>query len=252
MNKLTLTTVLSALALAIPAIKADIPLLNYETGEITSVDASYEYAPKCNRYADGDALIIEWTLQCAYVTPASHYPGTVNWNIPGFTSFPLADDKPMVSYQNMRTDIDESNLTVTVEAADYKDFPDYKLSPHYALEPDCKDCEPILFEITPYTGFYPEKAYGYYTLEYDTNSGHVKHTNLAFFPTLYDYEHSVVRAYTYVRFRIEDKQNGIVETTAADSSAPTYFDLSGRKVNRPENGRIYIKSDGDGNRLIKQ
>ncbi len=249
MNKLTLTTVLSALALAIPAIKADIPLLNYETGEITSVNASDKYAPICNRYSDGDALIIEWTVKCAYVTQSPYVPGTVSWDIPGFISAPLANDKPVVSYQNMRTDIDESKLTVTVEAADYKDFPDYRLSPDVWLL-DCEDCEPIVCEITPYTGFYPEKAYGYYTLEYDTNSGHVKHTNLAFFPTLYDYEHSVVRAYTYVRFRIEDKQNGITETTAADSSAPTYFDLSGRKVNRPENGRIYIKNNGNDSRQI--
>lgn len=246
MNKLTLTTVLSALALAIPAIKADIPLLNYETGEITSVNASYEYAPTCNRYADGDALIIEWTLKYAYVTSCPYVPGTVLWRIPGFAIREYPKDKPVHPTHLMQSDIDENNLTVTIEAAEYKDFPDFRLCPVVWL-PDCADCPPEVSEITPYEGFYPENVYEY--CQYTSNP---KQVDLVFFPVSYDYEHSVVRAYTYVRFRIEDKQNGIAETTAADSSAPTYFDLSGRKVNRPENGRIYIKSDGDGNRLIKQ
>jgi len=215
--------------------KADRTFLNYHTGETFVAPASTEYNPVCTRSSDGNASIIEWTINYAEIRQPEYYPQTILWDTPTFYAYEQ-EDKPQITCTYLLADIDSRDITVTVEAAEYKDFSGYSLSPMTPVLPDCEGCGPVMFKIEPYPGYYPTEIYGFE----DVFLNGKYRENLVFFPIQYDYENKTVRAYTKVKFRIEKTDAGI-DDIAADNGSPVFYNLQGIKVRHPRKGQVYIE-----------
>lgn len=97
-------------------------------------------------------------------------------------------------------------------------------------------------DIEPYQGFYPTQPFN------DNGIGIYRGTYIAFigiWPVQYDYENSIVRAYTHLKLRIEYKQEEAGASGIETDDAPAeFFTLQGIKVATPTKGTLYIKRAG--------
>lgn len=235
------------LSFTIPMLALANHVLNCETGEFFEGEYSdQELWPVINNYEDETGVTVECSIPYAFVTESPWYPGCVRWLVPGFV-YSDWEGKPEVSISGFSLTLPDGyrSVAISVVEAEYKDF-NYTLQPGL---PPVPDSEPQRFvDIEPYQGFYPTQPFN------DNGIGKYRDTYIAFigvWPVLYDYENSIVRAYTYLKLRIEYKQEEAGASGIETDDAPAeYFTLQGIKVATPAKGALYIKRTGSRTQII--
>lgn len=148
-----------------------------------------------------DGLIITYRFTTADIHDDELFPGTVRWEIPGFSLNSTPAEPGVPSYTESFITPKGSTPEIELISASYTDLP-YKISPARFPVPDndtvCHTAENVA-QITPYSGFFPSQVCQRLATA-DYRSMPVARVKIN--PVLYDYEAGMVRAYTELVYKI--------------------------------------------------
>lgn len=172
--------------------------LDLRTGQLVEPSDSFPLQ-SVEKY--DDSIIVTYEIPFAHVKSDAVFQNAVQWGIKGFginnvlgeAAFPIKLDIFEVP--------DNMVASIVVVDTSYVEFP-YELAPARPPLTDSRDdyhsIENIL-EIKPYIGFYPvnvaEKD------DVQKYRGHLMQT-IRIYPVQYDYSNKIVRAYTFIRYKI--------------------------------------------------
>lgn len=198
-------------------------------------------------YEEGMSRILVWDISYAIVEESPWYSGCVRWQIPGF-AYSDWEGKPEVPITGNSFELPDGyrSVNISVIEAQYKEY-NFKLQPGL---PPVPGNEPQRFvDIEPYEGFFPSTPYN------DNGVEIYRGTYIVFigtWPVSYDYEHSIVRAYTHLKLRLDysTEEAGVTENAVNNTLPTEYFSLQGVKTLNPLKGNYYIERRGSQSRKI--
>lgn len=221
-------------------------LLDYQTGELTPFADGLDRTPYLPEYTiislpDSAGFVVDLTIRYAILWDCVYAPGTVDWCIPGHGSNGMSTHHvliPGVRIPYVRRNGYDSFESKVLEL-EYIDFPNYKLAPPMPI--DWGNGEREEYEVVPFEGYLPPANSCGTGWDWSTGT----RSRLYLTAGQYNYEESVVRAFTHLKIELRYSKEAALESVESSGQVDcVYYDLRGVRTACPSKGTVYIRRQG--------